>query len=65
MIRTAEIRRSDISVREKFIACVYEQETTDSPRSCVDVATANSVTRLSNWAHSHVLSHNPDVGEDC
>lgn len=65
MIRTAEIRRTDASVREKFIACIYEQETADSPRTTVDVGTSNSINRLVNWAHSHVLSHNPVIAEDC
>jgi hypothetical protein len=61
MIRTATISRTDgLTCREKFIACVYEQETPDSPRTTVDVGTANTIPRLVRWAHAHVLSHNPE-----
>lgn len=57
---TAEIRRAE-TIPEKYIAVVWFQEEANGPRSCVDVRNGNSVTCLSNWAHSFGLSHNPVI----
>lgn len=61
MIRAAKIERADISVRERYIATIMERETEDGPVTVVDVGTSNSLNRLVNWAHAHVLSHNPEI----
>lgn len=52
MIYTVDIRESDISVTEKFIAVIWEQETEDGPRSAFDVATNDNINVLRRWAKS-------------
>ena len=54
MIYTVDIRESDISVAEKFIAVIWEQETEDGPRSAFDVATSNDIKVLRRWAKNIV-----------
>jgi hypothetical protein len=61
MIRTARISRTDISVREKYIVEIFERETESGEVTVVDIGTSNSLNRLVNWAHAHVLSHNPEL----
>lgn len=54
MIYTYEIRESDISIDEKFIAVVKEFETVDGPYSIFDFATGNDYKALEKWAKSIV-----------
>lgn len=49
-----DIRESDITVSEKFIAVIWEQETEDSPRSVFDIATSNDINELRRWANNIV-----------
>jgi hypothetical protein len=51
MIYTVEIRESDISIDEKFIAVILEKESEDSPVSVFDVATSNDISVLRKWAN--------------
>jgi hypothetical protein len=50
MIYSVDIRESDSSVAEKFIAIIWEQETEDSPRSVFDIAVGDDSTLLWYWA---------------
>ena len=54
MIYTYEIRESDISVAEKFIAMIMKFETVDGPYSVFDIATSNDYKALQKWAKSIV-----------
>ena len=55
MIYTVDIRESDISVAEKFIAIIWEQETEDSPRSVFDIAVGDDSTLLWQWAENTLV----------
>ena len=50
MIYTVDIRESDFSLTEKFIAIIWEQETKDGPRSVFDIATSDNIKVLRRWA---------------
>lgn len=51
MIYTVEIRETDISIDEKFIAVILEKESEDSPVSVFDVAVGNDIKQLRKWAN--------------
>ncbi len=56
MIYTVDIRESDISVAEKFIATIWQQEKEDSPnRSVFDVAVGDDPTLLWQWAENTLV----------
>lgn len=54
MIYTVDIRESDVSVAEKFIAIIWEHEKEDSPRSVFDIAIGNDMNVLRQWADTLV-----------
>ena len=55
MIYAVDIRESDVSVAEKFIAIIWEQETEDSPRSVFDIAVGDDPTLLWQWAENTLV----------
>jgi hypothetical protein len=50
MIYTYEITLSDISVEEKYLGVIYEQEVPDCIRTVIDVAACDSKATLRRWA---------------
>jgi hypothetical protein len=54
MIYTVDIRQSDETVAEKFIAIIWS-ETEDSPRSVFDIAVGDDPTLLWQWAENTLV----------